>query len=244
MKHYCIILILFLTANQVLRSQSIENFKDNKGEYLNTYDATVGLENTGLYNGIQFKDQSRSADGTFRFYNDGEFTKGTVVFDGQLYKNVLLKYDILEDVLITHSDDDLSIFHLQLVTNKVSYFSIFSKEFVRLKFPDRQISKLNDFYELLYKGNSLTLYEKHYKNKKEVLKGTFLAYSYNKESYFLLENNGKYNIIETIRDCRKTLPERKEAINDFYNSYKNLYKTDREKFMILLFQTLDNSNFN
>mgnify|MGYP003654892661 FL=1 len=86
----------------VLFSQSLTDNEIHK-----TYNDLVGLENTGFYNGPEFKDEYANSSGDSRYFNQSIFVDGTIEYDGQLFVNVALEYDIFSDNVITKSKDFL-----------------------------------------------------------------------------------------------------------------------------------------
>ncbi|NGX84050.1 hypothetical protein [Aequorivita sp. KMM 9714] len=78
----------------------------------------------------------------------------------------MLKYDLLEDNLITHSEGKLSAFNVKFIPDFITSFSIYNRNFVKLVDIYLQLSG-NGFFEEAYLGNQLKLYIKHSKRKKD-----------------------------------------------------------------------------
>ena len=231
-----IFFLFFMLLNLVAFSQSrLPN------KIYETYDEIVGLDNTGLYNGTEFTDLFLNTDGTYRYYNSYDYTRGSVTYNGQYYVNVLLKYDLLEDNLLTRSDDNLSIFNVKLIPEFVASFSIHNHNFVRLTDLDLNISG-NGFFEVAYLGNDLELYIKHTKRKKDKALNSGVQYRFSTDNFYLLKRNGTYSFINSSKDLREILPEKNQEIRDFYKSYKALYKSNPDVFMAKLVQYLDSAD--
>ena len=208
-----------------------------------TYDKIVGLDNTGLYNGTEFTDLFLNTDGTFRYYQDYDYTKGSVTYNGQYYVNVLLKYDLLRDNLLTRSDDNLSIFNVKLIPAFLDSFSIHNHKFVRLPNVDLGLGG-NGFYEAAYLGNDLELYIKHTKKMKDRALRNGIQYRFSEANYYVLKYNGKYAILGSPRDIRQLLPEKAGEIREFYKSYKAIRKSNPDLFMTKLVTYLDGRDSN
>jgi hypothetical protein len=206
-----------------------------------TYDAFVGLDNTGLYNGTEFTDLFLNTDGSYRYFNAFNYTKGSVTYNGQYYVNVLLKYDLLEDNLLTRSDDNLSIFNVKLIPDFVNSFSIYNRNFVRLTDTNLNLSG-NGYFEVAVLGNELQLYIKHTKKKKDRALNSGIQYRFSEADFYLLKSDGKYSIVSSPKDMRKILPQKEEEIRAFYKSYKKLYKSNPNVFMANLVKYIDGSN--
>ena len=208
-----------------------------------TYDKIVGLDNTGPYNGTEFTDLFLNTDGTFRYYQDYDYTKGSVTYNGQYYVNVLLKYDLLRDNLLTRSDDNLSIFNVKLIPAFLDSFSIHNHKFVRLPNVDLGLGG-NGFYEAAYLGNDLELYIKHTKKMKDRALRNGIQYRFSEANYYVLKYNGKYAILGSPRDIRQLLPEKAGEIREFYKSYKAIRKSNPDLFMTKLVTYLDGRDSN
>lgn len=206
-------------------------------EMYETYDRIVSLENTGLYNGTEFIDPYLKTDGTFRYFSKFNFTEGNITYEGQFYPNVLLKYDLLQDNLITRSDDNLSIFQVKLLPQKITGFSLYGHNFVRLQ--ETGIDDGNGFFEVGFEGEFASLYIKHLKKMREKALNSGIEYSFKNDNFYLLKNESGFQKVSTIKDLRRALPEMKVQIRDFYKSYRTLYKTNRDEFMVKIIKYID-----
>jgi len=203
-----------------------------------TYDAIVGLDNTGLFNGTEFTDLFLNTDGTFRYFNGFDYSKGSVKYNGQFYPNVSLKYDLLEDNLLTRSDDNLSIFDVKLIPQFVESFSIYGKTFVRLH--NTNLPDANDgFFEEGFLGNEMSLYTRHTKKKKDRASKRGVQYRFLDDNYYVLKVNEKYHVVRKAKDVWKLLPEREQQIREFSKTYKALSKSDPRSFMVKLVDHID-----
>lgn len=202
------------------------------------YDALVGLDNTGIFNGTEFTDLFLNTDGTYRYLNGFDYSKGSITYNDQYYVDVSLKYDLLEDNLIARSDDNLSIFNIKLIPEFVDSFSIYNRNFVRLTDLNLGLSG-NGFFEEAYLGNSLKLYIKHAKTKKDKAIRGGVQYKFKDDNFYIVKKAGKFNVIRSVKDIRKSLPENEDQIRQFYKTYRSLYKSNREMFMTNLVKHLD-----
>lgn len=205
-----------------------------KVEIYTTFDQIIGLDNTGLFNGTEFTDPFLSTDGSYRYLGGFDYTKGSVVYNDQYYTDVLLKYDLLEDNLLTKSNDNLSIFEVKLISEFVSEFKLHKRHFVRLN-----ISGKNEFFELGFNGNTIDLFIKHQKKKRSRVVKSQVQYSFKPVTLYLLKCKENYSQITSKRDLYQEFPELKTQIKDFYHRFKLLYKQDRDAFMKNLVAYLD-----
>lgn len=208
-----------------------------------TYDAIVGLDNTGLYNGTEFTDPFLNTDGSYRYFNGFDYTKGNVDYNGQRYVNVSLKYDLLEDNLLVRSDDNLSIFNVKMIPDFIGEFTLYNHHFVRLPETNLNIHG-SGYFETAYLGNDLSLYIKHTKKKKDKALNSGIQYQFTQINFYVLKSNGKYNLVSSSKDIEKILPEKKELIRIFSKTYKTLYKSNTDSYMTKLVKYLDGATEN
>lgn len=203
-----------------------------------SYDTLVGLENTGLFNGSEFKDAYVNTDKTFRYFDQQAFSEGTVVYNNQLYPNVLLRYDLLEDDVITKSDDKLGLFNVKLQPEAVSEFIINTHRFVQLNNTKLDF-KDHNFFEVGYEGDSISMYIKHSKKKREKATGSAVQYRFISHEFYLLHYKDTYYVIKSVKDLRKAIPQKEKEIRSYYKSYQGLYKSDPAVFMSRIAKYLD-----
>lgn len=223
------ILILFISTFVLVQAQTQE-----KELIYRTFDKITGVENLGLYDGPEFTDPYLNTNGTFRYLNGFDFVVGSVNYRNQFYVDVPLKYDILEDNLITTSSGALNIFKVKLIPDFVSDFVINNQHFLRLN----QIGP-KGFFEEAYNGKNLKLYIKHQKFKRDRVLKTGVQYGFKAQNSYFFEYGGSYMEVGSMRDIRKAFPSEADSIKDFYRSHKNIYKTNRDLFMTKLATYLD-----
>ena len=226
-------LCLFIFNSTILFSQSVTEIINH-----NVYDDLVGLENTGIYNGSEFKDEYPNALGVSRFFNQNSFLNGTIVYDGQLYTKVPLEYDILSDNVLTKSNDYLNNFIVQLIPEHISNFTINGHDFVKLR--DSKLS-LNDdgFYEIASLGNPFKLYIKHVRSEKERTIDLAVRHILSSENYYIVNHNGAYHTIHSIKDLKQVIPDRYKEIQKFRKDNRSIYRSDMNGFMIQLVEYLN-----
>ncbi|WP_313113667.1 hypothetical protein [Aequorivita sediminis] len=224
---------ILLFTTQFIRAQTVAERK-----IYEAYDNIVGVENTGLFNGTEFTDLFLNTDGTYRYFKGYDYVRGTINYNGEFYSNVLLKYDLFEDNLITHSEGKLSVFNVKLIPNFITSFSIYDRNFVKIAALNLPLAG-NGFFEEAYLGNQFKLYIKHSKRKKDKPLKSGVQYQFSINNYYLLRVDGNYAVINSIKDLRRALPEREDDIRKFYKSYKKLYKANPDSFMIKLITHLE-----
>ena len=108
-----------------------------------------------LYNGILYPGYDRQAQGHPFFLSDG-FITGSVDYDGILYPELPLSYDLEKDILIIPNKQRNTT--IQLLTEKLSGFAIDGHSFIYLSPDSGAVNPpAPGFYEVLYKGSTTAL---------------------------------------------------------------------------------------
>ena len=232
---YLVFVYLSVFAVQLQAQQA------DQRNYYNWFDEQVGIENTGLFNGIRYKELYRIKNGKHKFYKIPEYQTANLWYDGQPYYDIPLKYDLFEDQLIVSLETDSGSSIIQLLKEKVKGFQLDNKQFVHLKgiqvFKSKE--KIDGFYEVLEEGNSLILYKKHRKLRKKVLENKAVLNEFrNDDLYYILHENLFYPI-KNKNDLIKIFPQRKKQINAFFSGNTYLMDTDYDLFMTQIADRID-----
>ncbi len=222
----------------VLVSQSYgQNNKADKSTYYTWFDQFIGIENTGLYNGIQYVEKYASIRKQHQFFQSRDFVKGSITYNGQSYYNVSLKYNVYEDTVLIRLLDKFGGGILQLNNEGVSNFVIDKHTFVNL-YADKKGLKEGGFYETLVENELFSFYKKNRKIKKELFKEDRIIYDFpDKQSYSLFYNNA-YHSINSKGDLSTIFPELKKQINEFYNANRVTRKSNPDTFWTLLLKKI------
>lgn len=228
-------LVSFLIIN-TLSVQSQSN-SDEINNY-NWFDSKIGIENTGIYNGIIYKEKFRTVNGNHKFYLTSQFINGNITYNGQPYFNVEMKYDIYEDILIIKLPDDSGYSIIQLLNDKIDGFSINNHKFLKISKKNEKFfnEAISGFYEISYQSKHLNLLKKHIKSRRERIVGNFVYSQFKDESEYIIFFNDEYYKINSKRYLIKLFPKLKKNIKNFYNFNKPLHKLDQDKFMTNLIE--------
>ena len=202
------------------------------------FDKAIGKGNLGINNGTLHLNNLRSFDMTHR-YMVNNYISGDVLYDGQTYTNVSLKYDLLKDILIAkaYNNDNLGI---NLITAKTNYFVMNGKRLVNLNFNTTNNPKfIAGFYELNDIDNKLTLYIKHHKEAVEVLTQEGISYKFTATNEFIVGFKGQYFKFDNQSDAEKVFPDFENEIDNFYDNAA-LEKENKVLFLKTLLKKLSN----
>ena len=198
--------------------------------------------NAGIYQGTAYDHYWNKVMGNPFFLKEG-LVPGKILYDGTLYENIPVAYDMLKEVLVTKSfsrNTDIS-----LVGERVAYFSIDSHDFVRLVKDSTPSSLPNTgFYERLYLGD-ISVFEKREKKIKQSLKAEDNITRFIEYNYYYVQKDGKFYPVESESDLLRIFKDQRAEIRKLLNSREMNYKKDPPKVIVqavVYYSNLKNRN--
>ena len=201
-------------------SNAIKNVKAN-------YFATI-KEKAHLYNGIEYDYFGREAKGS-PFLID-TMHSGSVFYDGILYEDVLLRYDMVNDLLLLKYLRDNNT--LQLVKSKVDYFSIQQHTFINVAEDDQNKNEGSGFYELLYKHKTMLVLAKRIKKLLQTTNpedkgGKFVQY----DQYFIYRDD-KFLPVNAANELVDIFKDKAGEIKKFIKTHQLNFKKQKEEAIL------------
>lgn len=206
-------------------SLSLQKAIDNT---LSFYHRFLGNEN-GLYNGPNYVDYRNTiSDGT-PFFLSSNLQRGTIIYNGIKYNDVLLLFDILKNKLVTKKNG-LSYF-MEFINDRVSGFTILDRRFVKLEHDS--VNKIETgFYEILFEGAKTTLYKKFFKKMYDDLStNTVKYYIVDANTYFIKKHNKYYQFFNK-RTLLKAYRENRKQVRSFIRKNNIKIGADMDADMI------------
>jgi len=222
-----------------LNISSIHSQSSNKTSVYNWFDKTTNKESLPINNGKLHTNFDKIIGTVDRYYNS-EFASGNLGYEEQEYFDVQLKYDIYKDEIILKSPGE-GLIEINLIKENVQYFKLLDKKFINLNI-DKKLpaNARGGYYEESVIGKKFTFYIKHFKDKKEILKGTETFIDYYNKNEFVLFTQGKYTNVDSKNELLKLFPNDKNKINDYYLMNRNLRKENEARFMENLMRYINN----
>ncbi|MBN2349219.1 MAG: hypothetical protein JXJ22_10295 [Bacteroidales bacterium] len=178
-----VILGFLITINPQLNAQyidpvSLQNLKIN-------FEYAYGLDQD-LINGFRYRDRYPDADG-HPFFGINQFSEGKVIINGKEYRNLLLKYDIVEqDIILQYKNSVNGIEQIQLNTEKIPAFELNGKLFRQYEFP---VTGRNYFQQITNgKIQCLYLWEKELNISGSANRGYYNYSKQRKRSFLIIED--------------------------------------------------------
>jgi len=236
-KPYTLIVILLFTAtfcnNRALAQDKIADSTQLRQTTVNMaamFNKAV-VEQSGLYNGPAFIPYSFRSATNANFHDTTGFANGNVNYDGIVYKNVPLIYNINRDMVVSRLYNGFSIY--TLISDKVSDFDLFNHHFIML-YPDSLNSKMDaGFYDELY-HNKLQVLARRTKEiqRESISTGTGTSF-YELTDYFL-KKGGKYYNVNSQGKFFDVLKDKKKELKQYIKDNKIRYKDNPEHVMAAL----------
>ncbi|WP_298790043.1 hypothetical protein [uncultured Allomuricauda sp.] len=208
--------------------------------YYNSFDNNVGIENTGLYQGVIYTDKYRTINENTQFFQTREFQDGSVCYDGQCYYDLELRYDVYEDEVLLRLANNVGGGTLRLIKDYVESFEIDGHNFVKILPADAPLLGTYGFYEVALESASFTLYIKYAKKNFDRKDRKSIYYEFlDGPSENVLYYNGDFTIIRSKKDIVSLFPDLKREIDKFYNVARGLRKSNPDGFRISLMKRIE-----
>lgn len=175
------IFVISLPAQDIQTQQKAELLAsfNTSSQQLRLYN---GVEHTG-YPGVKGD----------AYYLTRDWKNGSVVYDGILYKDVPMLYDIYKDqVIVKHANE---IFIVGLISSKVKSFNIDGHQFRRLEAEMLPANMQPGFYEVLADG-TITVLARRTKWRREYIT-TVMEYEFMPRNQYFVLKDGAYKPIRS-----------------------------------------------
>lgn len=187
-----------------------------------------------LFNGVEYKAIPEPYHG-FPFFGSEYVEEGSIYYDGELYSNIPIQYDLVHDLLIMeHYDQKGYVSMIEPHQKKVSYFQLLDHTFIRIS-GDSSIEMRTGFYDLLYDGTVKVLARRK-KNISQIASGGQLDVRFNERNVYYMMKDGKYYSIKNKGSVMKVLNDKRKSLNQYVSKNKSRvdFSTNREGAMVAL----------
>lgn len=182
-------------------------------------------DQSALFNGSRYIAYSYEFKSGTPFYQTNTFTNGSVVYNGILYDSVALLYEDLREYLVVKNKD----FLLQLVSERISEFTISGHSFIRI-IADSSNKNLfkTGFYEILYTGPSGVMKKT---SKKMVELAGFsegLHRTIDETDSYYVKSGASWVQINSMEDLLNCFQKHKKEVQHFVKKNKLKFKKNPE----------------
>ena len=201
------------------------------------FDNAIGVENSGLYIGREYTENYKFKNGKHKFFEFNGFQKGDVLYDGQPYYDVLLKFDVYENELLVKLPVEKGIAAFTLIKDEVTHFTIGNNRFIKVHENLEKEDALILYQEVLLETINFTFLKKHSADKKTIKEGRWSYVEFLKKDSHSLLYRGKYYQIRNKRDILNIFPNYKKQLKNISKNYFN--GASRDENLIQLFKELN-----
>ncbi len=180
-------------------------------------------EQSRLYNGTEHLDYL-SHHGEHPYYGIDDWSFGDVVYDDELYHHVPLFYDLRLDRIVT--EHPLSGSKIELISKKVSGFSINGHQFVRLMQDEGKVIG-EAFYEQLYHGKT-SVYARREKFLHEKVEFKEIVASFEEKTRIYIYKDGIYHHVKSKGSVLDVFRDHQQEMKALLKKKNIRFKTSRE----------------
>lgn len=182
-----------------------------------------------LYNGPRYHIyDSRSKE--HQFFESEDWQTGSVFYDGQLYRNISLLYDIFKGYVVVRHPERSGL--VQLQSERVREFSLADTRFVRIeKNEEMGIDIPTGFYQLLYDGKTQVL-ARRVKERQEQIESNKITVYFPPKNFFYIKKDGVYHIIRSKKAALALFSDQKSALRRSLRENRINYRKSRDLALI------------
>lgn len=191
-----------------------------------------------LYHGRQYLNSYGRVDG-HPYFGAGTFDTGSVQFNGFLYTDIPLYYELVRDELLTLGADGYTLIVLNAA--QIDHFDLPGSHFVYIVKDSSQSDLYNTgFYEQNYLGRD-GVFSKHIKYKTEPLTATIKPFFQERNLHFVW-HNGNYHLVRRRKDLFRVYNDRRKDIQRLVKEHSLNFKDNFESSLIQTVRLLDQSH--
>lgn len=216
--------ITLLTWPSIAAAQNDSTFvADARKNAIQLYTQSIGVQ-SHLFNGSEYREYVPQGD-EFPYLYDDVMTGG-IKYNGQVYENIPLQYDLEKDQVITSYPYGSTV---QLIRSNVEYFDIEGHRFVRLDYD----KVAEGFYDLLYDGK-MKFYARREKQRVSRIYGNQAETYFDELVKHLILKDGVFYPVRGKRSVMALMKDRKKELKRALREKKMLFGENREKSVTLL----------
>lgn len=206
-------------ARQNIIDKAIAGFYANAGDQ------------SRLYNGPEYTSYERIIKGNAYFTEATGFSAGTVEYDGFVYKDVPMMYDLYKDCVVVLLPNKSA--RISLLSNRVQSFDLLGHHFVYID-ADTLNSKVikSGFYDQLYKGRSEVLVKRSKSIQNSSVLVTVIETFFVAKKEIFLEKNGIYTGVGSQGSVLDVFKDKKKEIKQYVRSSQVKFSDDQERAIV------------
>lgn len=228
-----LILFFFLGAASLAQESLLP--KSVQGAF-EGFDTTIEVQNTRIFTGLEYIEKHRMINDKNKFFQENRFRLGTVIYEGQPYFNVPIKYNIYDDLLLVQLESNRGETTFKMIPNRFEGFVLDARRFVNIWEEGFQWTGI---YELLHHTSHIQVLKKYRKSLKKTSDGRLVHYEFGTEnpSYYFSYQGAIYSL--TRRNLLDIFRDHHPVVKEEFKKFRKHRKGQREDALVVMFQNLD-----
>ncbi|MEP7373360.1 MAG: hypothetical protein ABI675_08180 [Chitinophagaceae bacterium] len=163
------------------------------------------------------------------FYPSKDWQKGSILYDGTLYHDVFMQYDVYKDQVIIRHPNTIPIY---VFSERVQKFYFGGQVFIRLR-PDKNNVLKEGFYQILTEGKVTIVVMRQKKLEEKIVDLTVERKFLSSNLYYALKD-GNYYPISKQKFLLNLLKDKRQNILKHLKKEKLKYKQDAERTIVTI----------
>ena len=217
---------LLFTFNKTIAQTTSSNQSSPYNNIKAYYQKEIG-DKSHLYIGKEYAKYKSGIKGT-QFFISTQMQNSAIFYDGTLYEDVPLLYDLVrQEVVINRYDDNTRI---KLLNEKIKYFIISGHRFENFAFRERNNHNINDFYDIIFDGKADVLVNRI--KKVEMTLNPEDPPKFTERDKIFIQNENNIYTVDKTNSILKALNDKKDMVRTFIRKNKFKFKNNAEEEIV------------
>jgi len=239
-----IFVIFFLCFSHQVSFGQIQAEKDSQQlaikNTVSLYYQSLG-EQSGIYRGPGYIGYPYELSNGHQFFESPNFAKGTIFYDGMLYQNIPMWYDLVKDQVVVQTLDSLSM--ISLHNERIDYFSLLGHYFKKISQDSSNSKSLSaGFYDQIYNGKTEVLVRRFKGTLEDVSPEGIFTKILKQKNEIYLKKDGNYFSVMSSGSVLKALGNKQKEILNHLKKNAIKFKKDPEKATVMMVTYFDQLN--
>ena len=193
-------------------------------------------EQSGIYHGPAYTGYPYQLSNGHQFFESPNLTQGTIFYNGMLYQDIPMWYDLVKDQVVVQTIDSLSM--ISLHNERIDYFSLLGHYFIKIS-QDSSSSLSTGFYDQIYKGKTEVLVRRYKGTLEDVSTEGIFTKILKQKNEIYLKKEGKYFSVLSSGSVLKALGNKQKEILSHLKKNAIKFKKDPEKAIVMMVSYYD-----
>ncbi|WP_306551314.1 hypothetical protein [Daejeonella sp.] len=193
-------------------------------------------EQSGIYHGPAYIGYPYQLSNGHQFFESPNLTQGTIFYNGMLYQDIPMWYDLVKDEVVVQNIDSLSM--ISLHNERIDYFSLLGHYFIKIS-QDSSSSLSTGFYDQIYKGKTEVLVRRYKGTLEDVSTEGIFTKILKQKNEIYLKKEGKYFSVLSSGSVLKVLGNKQKEILSHLKKNAIKFKKDPEKAIVMMVSYYD-----